>query len=244
MLIILLGILTFFSSCNDGDEVEVTKPDLELLVSYKTNVSEPSGLAINSDGTILYTVSDNTGKIYKLSTTGNLLQTFNYVGNDLEGVSIKSSDILLLAEERTKEIVEYYLSTGSSTKHKVNYENTDDNNGIEGVAFNTIDNTIFMLNEKNPGLLMRLRADFSIISTSELNFAGDYSGIFHDSFSNNLWIISDQSKTLNKCSLTGKLIKSYSINISKAEGVAVTSDKVYIISDSDAKLYVYKKPTE
>lgn len=237
----LIIAFAFFSSCNT-DEVEVNNNQLELLASYKINVKEPSGLAINNDGTILYTVSDNINKVYKLSTTGNILQTFNYIGNDLEGVSVISDTKLLLAEERTKEIVEYNLSTGKSIKHKINYENNDSNGGIEGVAFNSIDNTIFILNEKKPSLLIRLRADFSIISKNELNFAGDYSGIFHEDSSNNLWIVSDQNKTLNRCTLTGELIKSYPINVTKAEGVVVTNNKIYVVSDSDAKLYIYKKP--
>lgn len=235
----------FLSSCGDRNEIDSINTDkLELITSFKINVPEPSGLAINNEGTLLYTVSDNTNKIYKLSTTGNLIQTFNYKGNDLEGVSMFTANKLLLAEERTKEIVEYNMSTGTSVKHKIAYDNSEDNSGIEGVAFNKNDNTIFILNEKKPGLLMRLRSNFTIVSKDELNFASDYSGIFHESSSNILWIVSDQNKTVNKCSLKGELIKSYPINVTKAEGIVVTNTKIYVVSDSDAKIYVYKKPIE
>lgn len=244
IIVTLIGFLTFFSSCNhDNGEVKTTN-QLELLNSYNIKVAEPSGLAINNEGTILYTVSDNTNQIYKLSVTGNVLQSYNYSGNDLEGVSMFTSNSLLLAEERTKEIVEYNLSTGNYSKHKIVYENNDANSGIEGVAFNTNDNTIFILNEKDPGLLMRLRSNYTILATYELTFASDYSGLFFDKETNNLWIVSDQNKTVNQCSLKGELIKSYAISVTKAEGIAVTKNEIYVVSDSEAKLYVYKKPTE
>jgi len=238
----IIGVLTLFCSCSNQNEPISKVESLELLDSYQINVLEPSGLAINSDGTLLYTVSDNTNKIYKLSTIGNVLQTFNYVGNDLEGVSTFTNSKLLVVEERTKEVVEYDMGTGSFNKHKIDYENTDANSGLEGITYNENNDTIFILNEKDPGLLMSLRADYTILSKVELDFASDYSGIFYESATDNLWIVSDQSKTINKCTLSGKLIKSYPIKVTKAEGIAISNDKIYVVSDAEAKLYVFKKP--
>jgi len=174
-----IGLLFVITSCSDSSENE-TKEDLELLFSYGVNVLEPSGLAINDSGTVLYTVSDNANKIYKISTTGNVLQTFNYVGNDLEGVSTYTKNKLLVAEERTKEIVSFDMTTNEVVKHKISYDNSDANSGIEGVAYNSDDGTIFMINEKDPGLLLRLRSDFGILAEYNLDFATDYSGIFYD----------------------------------------------------------------
>ena len=230
------------TSCNDQNETVPVNDALELKISYKINVLEPSGLAVNSEGNVLYTVSDHNAQVYKLSTTGDMIQTFGYVGNDLEGVSAFPGNKLLLAEERTKEIVVFDITNGTSLKHRINYENNDLNSGIEGVTYNSTDGTIFILNEKNPGKLMRLRADFSIIAAYELDFSSDYSGIFYDKSSNSLWIVSDESKTINKCTLSGSLISSYSINVMQAEGIAISNDKIFVVSDAEAKLYIYKKP--
>jgi uncharacterized protein YjiK len=240
----LIGVILLFLSCSTKSEEKQVENTLELINSFSINISEPSGLAINNEGTELYTVSDNTNKIYKLSTTGKVLKTYNYEGNDLEGVSMFTSNKLLLAEERTKEIVVFDLQNNTFNKHKVAYENKDANSGIEGVAFNPNNNTIFILNEKNPGLLIKLNADFSILETYKLKFASDYSGIFYDKTTNNLWIVSDQSKTINKCNLSGKLIESYPISVAKSEGIAVTNNTIYIVSDSNSKLYKFKKPIE
>ena len=84
--------------------------------------------------------------------------------------------------------------------------------------------------------------DFSVLSTHDLNFAADYSGIFYENFSNQLWIVSDQSKTVNKCTLSGELIKSFKIKVAQPEGIAVTDNHIYIVCDAKATLYVYKKP--
>ncbi|SFS64562.1 SdiA-regulated domain-containing protein [Lutibacter maritimus] len=240
--VILSVIFILFVSCSKNNEVFPVNNGLELINSYKINVLEPSGLAINNDGTILYTVSDSTNKIYKLSTAGDVLQTFEYSGNDLEGISVFTNTKLLVVEERTKEVVEYDMETGNFNKHKIDYNNTTANSGLEGVAYNFNDETIFILNEKDPGLLIRLNPNYTIKTSTTLNFASDYSGVFHESATDNLWIVSDQSRTINKCNLEGNLIKSYPINVIKAEGIAVSNDKIYIVSDAEAKLYIFKKP--
>lgn len=241
LFVFLLGII-FIISCSDDTVNYVPGNSLELVSSYQIDVAEPSGLAVSNSGNVLYTVSDHTAQVYKLSATGNVIQTFDYVGNDLEGVSTYTGNKLLLAEERTKEIVLYDTATGSTSKQRVNYENNDENSGIEGVTYNSKDGSIFILNEKKPGKLIRLRTDFSIIAEYELDFASDYSGIFHDSSSNSLWIVSDQNKTINKCTLSGELVKAYSMSVTQAEGIAIANDKVYVVSDAEEKLFVFKKP--
>ena len=238
----LLGVQVLLLSCSNDSRPKPNQSGLELVNSVTINVFEPSGLAINSSENILYVVSDNTAKVYGLSIEGDLIQTFSYVGNDLEGVSTFTGNKLLLAEERSKEIVEFDMITGNFSKHSINYTNNDENSGIEGVTFKENDGTTFILNEKNPGKLIRLRADFSIIVEYELTFANDYSGLFYDQILNVLWIVSDQNKTLNKCTLNGELIKKYSIPVSKAEGVVVTNENIYIVSDSENKLYNFRKP--
>ena len=238
-------LLAFFIACSKSDTIVNTNNDeLELVSSNKINVSEASGLTINASGLTLFTVSDNTGNIYELATDGTVLKEYIYEGNDVEGISMVSNNQMLLVEERTKEIVAYDLNSKNYIKHKVNYSNNDSNSGLEGIAYNLNDNTIFVLNEKNPGLLMRLRSDYTIIESYDLDFASDYSGIFHDKVLNILWILSDESKTINKCSLKGALVESYSINVNKAEGIAVTNTNIYIVSDSNSTLYEFKKPIE
>jgi len=237
----ILFFIVIISSCSENEVIPIND-ELELISKYKLDVLEPSGLAIDDSGNILYTVSDNSNMIYKLNTQGDILKIYDYEGNDLEGVSVYSSNILLVAEERTKEIVRYDLVKNTAVKNRINYENHEENSGIEGVAYNSNDGTTFILNEKDPGLLMRLRNDYSIITTYNLDFASDYSGIFYEREVNILWIVSDQNKTINKCTVSGQLIKSYSVNVNKIEGIAIADNKIYVVSDTDGTLSIYNKP--
>ena len=218
------------------------KEALELEASYKIKVKEPSGLAINDSGTVLYTVSDKTSTVYKLSLTGDVIQTIDCKGTNLEGVSTYTAGKLLLAEEGTKTIVVFDMVTGEGSNHKIKYKNKDENSGIEGVTYDNNSETIFVLNEKDPGKLIRLRNDFSILATYDLDFADDYSGVFYENSSNELWVLSDQNKTVNKCTLKGKLIKSFTIDVKQPEGIAIANKNIYVVCDEEAKLYVYKKP--
>ena len=234
--IILVSVIIYIS-CDD-----YKKAHLDLEASYKINVSEPSGLAVNSSGTELFTVSDKTSTVYKLSTTGDIIQTFDFKGSNLEGISTYRENELLLAEESKKEIVILNTLTGKSSKHKIKYKNNDRNSGIEGVTYDPNSKNIFIINEKKPGKLIRLRNDFSVIEKYSLKFAADYSGIFYENASNQLWILSDQSKTVNKCTLSGEVIDSYRIKVAQPEGIAVTDKHIYMVCDTNARLYVYKKP--
>ncbi len=243
VILLIFGIIINYSCSNDNNDFESTTK-LVLEASYKIDVLEPSGLAVNSSGNALYTVSDNSAQVYKLSTTGNILKTYSYKGSDLEGVSTFTENKLLLAEEKTKELIDFNILTEQFSKHPIIYKNNDSNSGIEGVTYDANSNTIFILNEKNPGLLLRLRSDFSVITEYKLDFANDYSGLFYERSSNSLWIVSDESKTINKCTLTGKVLESYSINITQIEGIAIANNKIYVVSDAEAKLYIFLKPTE
>jgi len=239
VLFVLFSVL--YISCSTDDDV-IPSNKLELQASYNIDVLEPSGLAINGSGSVLYTVSDHTAKIYKMSTTGNVIQEFSYVGDDLEGVSSFTDNKLLVVEERTKEVVEYNITTGTFVKHTINYENNDSNSGLEGITYNSNDQSIFILNEKNPGKLIKLNSNFTIVDEYDLSFASDYSGIFYEDSSNSLWIVSDQNKTINKCTLSGELITSYSIGVTQAEGIAIANNKIYVVSDAQEKLFVFTKP--
>jgi len=238
IIISIIFSLQAFMACTNN----TATGQLELLHTYSVDVPEPSGLAINSSGDILYTVSDETNKVYKITSTGQLLQTLNFVGNDLEGVCNYTPGKLLLVEERTKNIIELTIATNTYTTHTMIYDNEELNAGIEGVTYNSNTQNIYFLNEKNPEKLFQLNTDFTITSDYNLNFANDYSGIFYEPASNLLWIVSDESQSINKCTLDGTLIESYYINVQKPEGIAIANDQIYIVSDSQERLYVFQKP--
>ncbi len=239
-LYILLSVILLFS-CKKDEESTIKKEDLTLIKKIKIDIKEPSGLDFNPEKNLLYIVSDNTNKIYKLNTSGDILQTYNYEGNDLEGVCFINNNTLLIAEERKKQLVEYNIYNNSKQIYQMYYSSNEENNGIEGICYDQ-SSKYYFLNEKNPGKLFILDDNFNIISSYSLNFANDYSGIFFDKSQNCLWICSDESQLIAKCNLKGEVIKKYNININKCEGICIdTNNKiVYLVSDSENTLYKYK----
>ena len=119
-VIIIFVAIIITPSCDDPN-----KGPLELEASFKIKVSEPSGLSINDAGTELYTVSDKTSLVYKLSPTGVVIQTFDFKGSNVEGVSTYTKNKFLLADDSTKKIIVLDTVTGASTKYKIKYKNNE-----------------------------------------------------------------------------------------------------------------------
>lgn len=235
-----------------GDE---TLTSLVLLNTYPLSVLEPSGLAFDKVNNQLFTVSDNTGLVYRISTSGTTLQTLNYTGADLEGVSMYTGNKILIAVEGTRELVEYdyVVDDGTSTSHVMNYSTTDltntgDNSRIEGVTYDSGNDVFYFLNEKNPGGLIKADGSFSVTDEYPLNYAGDYSGAYFVEETGYLWLTSDQESTIYKCNTDGTVEESFPITtsggaiIDKLEGIAIdySSELLYAVSDGGQELYVFQ----
>lgn len=230
-----------FCKCSTSEPAapQQQAPQLQLLATFSLNVPEPSGLSLGSEAKSLWTVSDQTNRIYRLDLSGKVLQTLAYTGIDLEGVVFDTTrKVLWVAEEQTREIVKVDLSGAELERHRI--LNGQDNSGLEGICLDS-SGTIFLLKEKNPGLFIELNRDFSVKQQLELGFAGDYSGICCAGAPGEFWIVSDQSQMVYRWSRKNGVSERYSLPINKAEGVAynVTNGRLYVVSDSEAKLYVF-----
>jgi len=230
-----------------------SQTSLTLVNSYSISddVSEPSGLTYDKINNQLFAVSD-TGNIYRLSITGNLLDTYNFSG-DLEGISTYNTpNTLLVAIEDTYQIVEYNYITGNSTFHTMNYDNQGDSgSGIEGVAYNSNSGEIYFLNEKDPGALIVANNNFDVIKEFELSFADDYSASHYVEETDELWLGSDNSSAIYRCRTNGEVIESFEMSINddeleKIEGIAVDYDNqlLYIVTDEGGELLIYDINTE
>ncbi|MCP4553286.1 MAG: hypothetical protein GY834_14880 [Bacteroidetes bacterium] len=211
---------------------------------YALDINELSGLAI-ANSNILYTVSDNTNKIYKISSSGKILSSFSFTGEDLEGIALNPIDnTIYVVEERKREILQFDNLGNHIRTINVSIEKNDINSGLEGICINPLNNHIFVLNEKSPGKLIELNSSGIEIKSTDLNFASDYSGLCINPNGKEIWIISDESRKIYKCDTTGNLIKAFSVNIAEIEGISIdfTKEKIYIVSDSYKKLYQFDIP--
>jgi uncharacterized protein YjiK len=242
------GILFLFSGLLSGcKEKEKTDPKIKLgLISeYNLNVSEPSGLCLFGDTKEFLTVSDQTNQIYVVSDKGAVLRNFDFTGQDLEGVTYDPTlNEIFVIEETSRQVFRLDTNGVEISRFPVDIYYEDDKHGPEGISLDLETKHLFVVIEKKPGKLVELNLNGEIINSYHLSFADDYSAIYFDSQENRLWVLSDESKTLTSCDLTGKALNTYNTGITKGEGLVVdTQNKmVYIVSDQENKMYVLSIP--
>jgi len=227
-------------SCREK-QPEPVNNDYEYTTDTVVNlaVEEPSDLAFTFKKDALFTVSDYTGKIYKISFEGKTLSELPFIGSDLEGIDLDKSNGDIYTVEEGLQRIDHLSSQGilidNITTVKINTSDADV--GFEGIAKNK--DTLYVLFEKNPGLLIKYHIPSNTWSQKELNFALDYSGIFFDDSDSSLWIVSHESATLFHCTIGGEVINSQPIDVKQAEGIAIDRKRnvAWIVSDSDAKLH-------
>ena len=242
-------------------------------------LTEPSGLALSHGKKALWTISDDTKKIFKLSLDGKLKKSKSFAIEDsgLEGIALDpTGDFLLTVREETNEILKIEIDSHRVESHPLAdmagydaiahyFANDRENKGLEGITCNDRTATIFVIKESHPGLLVVISPDLHAIQshrvmTSESGFRDaqvgpdelDFSDLCYDPSRDALWIVSDMAARLflydyktDKVIGTAKLTykrKGKDREIEKAEGLAVDPDtnRLYVVSDEEARLYVFE----
>ncbi len=233
-----LVILAFLSSCKKDNQQELK---LNLTGSYPLAIPECSGLSPYSGGRFL-TVSDTLEKVYVISSQGKLLDSLKYNGKNPEGVTWdQQTGQIYLVEENTNEVVELDSVGNEVNRFGVALDNLYVKHGLEGITINTDNDHLFLVSEKFPGQLIEVTRSGEELNRHTLNFAKDYSSVYYDASLKKLWILSDDSGTLTRCTLSGESEETWQTGINKGEGVIVDSPnkQVYIISDLDKTLYLF-----
>jgi uncharacterized protein YjiK len=223
-----------------GGDLGKSASQLRLIGTYKLSFGEPSGIAYGEAENVLWIVSGNDQKIYKTDCTGVVLKTLSYNGEDLEGIVLDSSaKSLWIVEERKRELLQIDLN-GNVLRSKYISLPGPLNSGLEGVAQNE-NETIFLLNEKEPGKFMELNSDLTIKSQREISFAADFSDMVYSAKEKCFFILSDESSALYKWTKENGVLQKFNLPIQKFEGVAINAaaDKFFLVNDETNELWVY-----
>ena len=249
--LIITTVCLLISACSA--ETKSLPPDsldaIRLLSVVDLPVSGPSGLALDADPERLWTVSDQSGgRVYQISLTGEIIKELFYSGDDMEGITYDpGSGTLWIVEERMRQIVQLGPIGQILQRISVDIGQEIENDGPEGIAFNTLTGHFYVANEKNPMVIMELDTSMEIISVTDIAFEGgfamsDISGLFHEPERNELWIVSDISQKIVVTDTGLNPIRWYHLDVNKPEGIAVDLQRgrVYIVSDQDDRLYTYE----
>jgi hypothetical protein len=106
LLFTALFLITIIS-CKEKEQPP--KIPLSYVGGYAISVPEPSGLVMTHDNKGFWTVSDETSKIYRLDSEGNVVQTIKVDGFDFEAITLIDDTTLVILQERTREMV--FLNT-------------------------------------------------------------------------------------------------------------------------------------
>lgn len=201
---------------------------------------EPSGIFYNLKNNSLMIVSDERPDIYEFDLNGILIKKIPVSGVDMEGITMtKNCDTIIVVEE-TARLVSTFLYNGTKVSSITVDVATNPSNCLEGI---TVDNNyhLYIINEKLPMLMLEYFNN-SELSRKTLNYTTDISDICYDESLDCFWIISDESKMIFKINRDGSLIKQWLITFDKGEGITFAGDKMYVVCDSDNKMYIYNKP--
>ena len=242
-------------------------------------LKEPSGLTLGRDGDGLWTVSDDTARVFRLSLEGELDQdrSFDVPETGLEGITIDpSGKYLFTVREESNEIFKLDIAGQDVADRRLLkdmdgydpishfFENDPENKGLEGITWNSHSDTLFVLKEGHPGLLIEIAANLGavlchvnldvrngFVDDGRPGHEVDYSGICYDPSRAAFWIVSDKAERIYLYDRSAnRVVQSaalgYGANgeyepVEKAEGVAYDPDRnrLYVVSDKEVALYVY-----
>lgn len=213
---------------------------LHYSIAETIPVSEPSGLDLSFDEKAFWTVSDNNSTVYLIDSWGREVKSFKVDGEDLEGITVIDSVRLAVILERSREVLIVDTSGVELKRAKLNLTG-DLNSGPEGISFDPEEKKYYLLNEKEPVLLMVLDEELNEISRDTLKYLKDASGIYFDTNNKQLWILSDENQMIVKTDLSGKVIEKLKIKIRQPEGITLKKDgtQMFIVSDFTGSLYVF-----
>ena len=210
-IFLLVIVVIFISSCECNCKKIITideEPIIELINAYSIDVEEPSGLDLSLDNLSLWTVSDKRRKMYQLDLTGQILREVSIPGVDLEGITIDSNEeTIWVVQESLGEILQVD-TLGNELQRILIPAVRDGAGGLEGITINPTNNHLFMLKEKDPSVLIELNTEFETILFKRISTADDYSGMDYNEAENELWIVSDQERTVYRYDLGGSILAS------------------------------------
>ena len=258
---------------------ETTQTENSLHLEQFSLVGEPitlpgisdnaSGLTINPRHNTLILVNNNPEQLLEYSHHGELLRVIELVDFiDTEAIVHLYDDQFAIAEERTGTVSQITLNdqTARIYRHQSRLLATIDvigtNHGIEGLAYHADRQTLYLVLEDEPAMLVEIPLDRTtrepvVIALNDITKPSegvpgnldDLSGLHFAVATNSLLMLSDESKTLVELDSNGNVTSQISLSwlnlglgnsVPQAEGVTLDKDgNLYICSEPNL-LYRFK----
>lgn len=216
-----------------------TGEKIKPIEIHSLKISEPSGLALSKDN--LWIVSDRKSTVYMTNLKGKEEFSFKIKNADLEGITVINDSLLAIVKEVSRQVVitDFYGNEIYSSSFDLDGSK---NSGLEGITYNASTEHFYLVNEKDPVLLITADKNLNEVSRKKIKGVRDLSGISYSVKENCLWLLSDEERKIIKSSLDGDFITEYKISVDQPEGIAVDDENglIYVVSDKEEKLYVFE----
>jgi uncharacterized protein YjiK len=209
---------------------------LRKLSRHELDVEEPSDLAI-VDGR-LFTVSDRHSKIYEIDRSGAVRSERDIAARDLEALAFDAArGEFLVADEAQSRI--WHIDAAGERRDSVDLEIDVDvaagNNGIEGLAFDARGH-LFVAKEKRPARIFELDGSIEV-DREKVDGVGDLSALAFRTNDGRLYALSDEDQALYRLDSHLEVELAWHLPVDKPEGLAFDGDRIFIVSDSEQRLY-------
>lgn len=261
-ILYILIILCFVYGCSkdysfDNDyklkNYTRTAPRMRLA-----NVRNASGITFNPDTNTLFLIQDSPTVIVELNDKGEILRSINVEKlNDTEGIAYLGNKRFALLEEGNSNI--YFCSIDERTT-KINFKDMvvlnlpvpPSNTGLEGITYDPENKCIYAIKEKNPKKIFRiyLGTDKTDVpwDLEKINI-GDASDICFDPRTGHLLILSQESRCITECTISGKELGRFSLeeghhhmkrDFRKPEGITIDpkTGRIFTCGEKD-ELYIF-----
>ena len=242
---IIISLMLFSLSCSrNSPEVVNNNPTIKSLTPlavYNLDIPEPSGVAYNSKNNSFMVVSDARQDIFIIDSVGTVKGTIPTSSSDLEGITLSQTCDTIYVVEETKKLVASYSAAGIFlNSFSVNVA-TNPAHALEGITRNNTNGHLIVLNEKLPCMILEYN-DSSEVQRKEINYSIDISDIYFEEEVNIYWLVSHESRKIMKLDSAFNLLSEWTVPIVQAEGITIVNGRIYVVSDSESKLYVFQKP--
>ncbi|WP_418186972.1 SdiA-regulated domain-containing protein [Aliarcobacter lanthieri] len=248
-------LFNLFASENDTMlETEQYTYKLKEIKEIKQNLS---GITYSPKTDTLFAITNSPRDIYELNKSGEVLRKINLEGfRDTEDITYIKDDMFAVVDEELSGafIVNINNNTkvidikDSNKKFMINVR-TLENFGLEGISYNKNKDILYLVNERNPKKIITVKGfindtpivikeKFEIVEDND--YLGDFSAIYFDDSSKNIYILSEESALLGR--IDDKKNFSKYLDLSDNEVSSGMTAPEGITKDENGNIYIVGEP--
>ncbi|MBL3520470.1 SdiA-regulated domain-containing protein [Arcobacter lanthieri] len=248
-------LFNLFASENDTMlETEQHTYKLKEIKEIKQNLS---GITYSPKTDTLFAITNSPRDIYELNKSGEVLRKIDLEGfRDTEDITYIKDDMFAVVDEELSGafIVNINNNTkvidikDSNKKFMINVR-TLENFGLEGISYNKNKDILYLVNERNPKKIITVKGfindtpivikeKFEIVEDND--YLGDFSAIYFDDISKNIYILSEESALLGR--VDDKKNFSKYLDLSDNEVSSGMTAPEGITKDEKGNIYIVGEP--